>query len=239
MLNVIKVDYIDLVNLDLSKFENPETRKELAREFFTAFTQDGFATVTGHGISKEVWDTQMDLANATMTMDPAAKVPYEGKQTHRIQRSAVNTANMSHAVTPEEDKQGIYVGFKTAGGLGFHKEVNLTHHIWCRRTGDAQHIGYVLIKILLTQIDFYNMLLSDPKVDRKHPPHLVPHYAETQKVMLYIRDVIQRKFLILLAMALEIPEEALLRTHEPGQSSSEYYRYVCFRFFILPSKDYL
>ncbi|KAI0149270.1 hypothetical protein BJ166DRAFT_628841 [Pestalotiopsis sp. NC0098] len=173
------LDYIDLINIDLSKFDDPEKCKELEKEFFTAFKQDGFVTVSGHGISKEVWDTQMDLANATMTMNPAEKVSYE--------------------VTPEEDRQGIYVGFKAAGGLGFHKE-----------------------------IDFYNMLLSDPKADRKHPPHLVAHYAETQRVMLYIRDVIQRKLLILLARSLELPEETLLETHIPGQSSSEYYRYMSY-----------
>ncbi|ETS84126.1 hypothetical protein PFICI_02151 [Pestalotiopsis fici W106-1] len=173
------LDYIDLVNIDLSKFDDPLSRKELAHEFFSAFTQDGFVTVSGHGISNEVWDAQMDLANATMTMDPAAKVPFE--------------------VTPEEDEQGIYVGFKAAGGLGFHKE-----------------------------IDFYNMLLNDPKADRKHPAHLIHHFAETQKVMLHIRDDIQRKFLVLLAMCLEIPEQEMLQTHRAGQSSSEYYRYMSY-----------
>ncbi|CAG9990048.1 unnamed protein product [Clonostachys byssicola] len=173
------LDYIELSNLDLSDFDNPESRKQLARQFYEAFTQEGFVTVSGHGISKETWDQQMDLCNATMTMDPKAKVPFE--------------------VTPEEDKQGIYVGFKTAGGLGFHKE-----------------------------IDFYNMLYQDGKTDRKHPPHLVPYLDEIRKVMLHVRDDIQKKLFILLAICLEIPVDELMATHAPGQSSSEYYRYMSY-----------
>lgn len=66
------------MDLDLSKFDNPESRRELAGDFFKAFTEEGFVTVSGHGISKDVWDLQMDLANATMTMSPEDKVPFEG-----------------------------------------------------------------------------------------------------------------------------------------------------------------
>ncbi|KAH8599086.1 gibberellin 2-oxidase [Bisporella sp. PMI_857] len=173
------LEYIRLVNLDLSKFDNPDSRIELARDFYKAFTEEGFITISSHGISSEVWDQQMDLANAAMTMEPQDKVPYE--------------------VTPEEDEQGIYVGFKAAGGKGFHKE-----------------------------IDFYNMLLNDPKKERAHPPHLAPYLNETKKVMLYLRNTIQRKLLVLLAMCLEIPEDELLATHQPGASSSEYYRYMSY-----------
>lgn len=76
------------------------------------------------------------------------------------------------------------------------------------------------------QIDFYNMLYSDHKADRKHPPHLEPYLEETRKVMLHVRDDIQRKLFVLLAMCLEMPAEKLIATHAPGQSSTEYYRYV-------------
>ena len=67
-----------MMNLDLSKFDDPQSREELAREFFKAFTEEGFATISGHGISKDVWDEQMDLANVVMTMSPQEKVLYEG-----------------------------------------------------------------------------------------------------------------------------------------------------------------
>lgn len=70
------------------------------------------------------------------------------------------------------------------------------------------------------------MLLNDPKSDRPHPSHLDPYMNETRKVMLHLRDNIQKKFLILLAMCLDVPEQDLLDTHKPGSSKTEYYRYV-------------
>lgn len=74
------MDYIELANLDLSKFDNPVTRKELAQDFFKALTGTGFFTLTNHGISKEDWDQQMDVAHAVMTLSPEEKKPYEGDQ---------------------------------------------------------------------------------------------------------------------------------------------------------------
>jgi isopenicillin N synthase-like dioxygenase len=74
------VEYIQLANLDLSKFDDPISRKGLAKEFFTALTGTGFFTITNHGISKEEWDQQMDLAHAVMTLSPEEKKPYEGEQ---------------------------------------------------------------------------------------------------------------------------------------------------------------
>ncbi len=73
-----EVDYIQLPNLDLSKFEDPVTRKELAQEFHKALTEEGFFTITNHGISEEEWDHQMDLAHAVMTLSPKDKAPYQG-----------------------------------------------------------------------------------------------------------------------------------------------------------------
>ncbi|VUC26108.1 unnamed protein product [Clonostachys rosea] len=175
-----KLDYIELSNLDLADFDNPESRKKLARQFYEAFTQEGFVTLSGHGISKETWDQQMDLCNATMTMDPKAKVSFE------------------------------------AGGLGFHKEVS------------QSPASFELAKHSTSQIDFYNMLYQDTKADRQHPPHLIPYLDETRKVMLHVRDDIQRKLFILLAMCLEMPVDHLMATHAPGQSSSEYYRYMSY-----------
>lgn len=75
------MDYIELANLDLSKFDDPIARKELAKEFFTALTSTGFFMITNHGISEEDWDQQMDLAHAVMTMSSEEKKPYEGEFT--------------------------------------------------------------------------------------------------------------------------------------------------------------
>lgn len=69
---------MDLVNLDLSKFDTPEGRKELAKDLFEAATGYGFLTLTNHGISNETYQRQMRIANAVMTLSPEEKAPYEG-----------------------------------------------------------------------------------------------------------------------------------------------------------------
>ena len=53
------MDYVKLVNLDLSKFDDPVGRQELARELYEAATGYGFLTLTNHGISDEVYQRQM------------------------------------------------------------------------------------------------------------------------------------------------------------------------------------
>lgn len=102
------MDYIELVNLDMSKFDDPSTRQELAREMFEGVTKHGFLTLSNHGISQELMESQVDLAHAVMTLTPEEKAPFEA--------------------TPEEDALGRYVGFKPAGVLGskggFHKTLD-------------------------------------------------------------------------------------------------------------------
>ncbi|KAH6957895.1 gibberellin 2-oxidase [Ilyonectria sp. MPI-CAGE-AT-0026] len=174
------LDYVDLVNLDLSKFDDPAGRKELAKQMFEAATGYGFLTLTNHGISDETYMRQMTIANGVMTMSSDDKEPYE--------------------VTPEEDARGLYVGFKPAGPLG-HKG------------------GFP------KQLDHYNILVHDPK-NRPHPELLRPYMPETNEVMHFIRTNILIKLLKLVAMILEVPEEAVLSTHAPGGSKTEYIRYM-------------
>lgn len=73
------MDYVQLVNLDLAKFDDPEGRKELAQELYQAATGYGFLTLTNHGISDEVYQRQMQISNAMMTLPAEGKAPYEGR----------------------------------------------------------------------------------------------------------------------------------------------------------------
>lgn len=72
------VDYVDLVNIDLSKFDTPEGRQQLAKDLYEAATGYGFLYLTNHGISNETYERQMRIANAAMTLKPEEKAPYEG-----------------------------------------------------------------------------------------------------------------------------------------------------------------
>ena len=72
------MDYVKLVNIDLSKFDDPVGRKELAKDLFEAATGHGFMTLTNYGISDETYERQMRIANAVLTLPPEEKAPYEG-----------------------------------------------------------------------------------------------------------------------------------------------------------------
>ncbi|EOD50392.1 Clavaminate synthase-like protein [Neofusicoccum parvum] len=103
-----KLDWIELVNVDFAKYDDPNTRKELAQDLLKAVTEHGFLTISNHGISDELYESQMSLAHAVMTLEPEEKLPFEA--------------------TPEEDASGLYVGFKPSGerGIkgGFHKTLD-------------------------------------------------------------------------------------------------------------------
>ncbi|ORY58449.1 uncharacterized protein BCR38DRAFT_413311 [Pseudomassariella vexata] len=102
------LDWVDLINLDFKKFDDPSTRQELAKELLDGVTKHGFLTISNHGISNELYERQVQLANTVLTLPPEEKAPYEA--------------------TPEEDAKGRYVGFKPSGELGikggFHKALD-------------------------------------------------------------------------------------------------------------------
>lgn len=67
--------------------------------------------------------------------------------------------------------------------------------------------------------------MHDPE-NHKHPAILEPHMDEVNQTMHIIRENVLKKLLVLVAMILEVPEEAVLRTHAFGKESTEYLRYV-------------
>jgi hypothetical protein len=83
----------------------------------------------------------------------------------------------------------------------------------------------------MTKIDHYNMLLHD--LSRPHPQLLRPFMGEAKKVIEILHDDIHRKLIVLVAAILEVPEEVILDLHRPGGSTTNYYRYVSFRFDYL------
>ena len=78
------MDFVDLVNIDLAKFDSEQGRKDLAKDLYEAATGYGFLTLTNHGISNETYMRQMRIANAAMTLEPEGKAPYEGKSCCRL-----------------------------------------------------------------------------------------------------------------------------------------------------------
>ncbi|UQC79546.1 uncharacterized protein CLUP02_05026 [Colletotrichum lupini] len=108
-----KLDYVKLVNLDLSKFDTQIGRQELAKDLYEAATGYGFLTLSNHGISDEVYAHQMQIANAMMTLSAEEKAPYEGIYSYFIGLRYKNVAIILEV--PEEVMQSTHApgGSKT------------------------------------------------------------------------------------------------------------------------------
>ncbi|KAL4899317.1 hypothetical protein BDW74DRAFT_171597 [Aspergillus multicolor] len=86
------LDWADLRTLDLSKFDQPGGKQELAAEFTKAIEDVGFFYVTNYGLSKEDIDAQFGLAKSVLSL------PNDEKQRYRAAL-----------------EQGDYNGWKPAG----------------------------------------------------------------------------------------------------------------------------
>jgi hypothetical protein len=59
-----KLDWAPLVEIDLSRFDEPGGKEALAKQLYDAVTRVGFWVVTGHGLSEERVLRQFSIGNA-------------------------------------------------------------------------------------------------------------------------------------------------------------------------------
>ncbi|KXH52182.1 hypothetical protein CNYM01_00513 [Colletotrichum nymphaeae SA-01] len=128
------LDYVDLVNLDLSKFDEINHRQQLAASLLKGVTRHGFLTITNHGIPETLYSSQVDLAHALLTLPPEEKWPFE--------------------TTPEQEKKGLNIGYKPSGSQkhkqGFHK--TLDHYEFPATTNSRHDEHPMLLQSHLTQV---------------------------------------------------------------------------------------
>jgi hypothetical protein len=58
------IDWAPLVEIDLSRFDDPGRKQELAKQLYDAVTRVGFWVVVGHGIEDERVMRQFSIGNA-------------------------------------------------------------------------------------------------------------------------------------------------------------------------------
>ncbi|KAM5354968.1 hypothetical protein ACJ41O_001614 [Fusarium nematophilum] len=71
-----ELEWADLATLDLSKFDKPGGKQELAVEFSKAIEEVGFFYVNNHGLSREDIDTQFALASSVLSLSNEEKLPF-------------------------------------------------------------------------------------------------------------------------------------------------------------------
>jgi isopenicillin N synthase-like dioxygenase len=70
------LDYADLVTLDLSLFDTPDGKQQLASQLKTAISTIGFFYVTNFGIDPAKVDEQFEIAQQLFSMDMDAKMKF-------------------------------------------------------------------------------------------------------------------------------------------------------------------
>ncbi|EXJ86630.1 hypothetical protein A1O3_03583 [Capronia epimyces CBS 606.96] len=74
--------------------------------------------------------------------------------------------------------------------------------------------------------EIYNIPKFIPAYAREHPPVIREHWDEIQHFARHINDQIVHKLLVLLAIVLELPEDALLQHHRYTEKSDCHFRYM-------------
>ncbi|WQF78934.1 Putative non-hem dioxygenase domain, isopenicillin N synthase-like superfamily [Colletotrichum destructivum] len=102
------LNFVHLENLDFSQFGSESARPRLAAKLLDGASRHGLFTISGHGIPEDLYDSQVDLAHALLTIPPEEKLAYE--------------------TTPEDEARSRYTGFKASGSQknkqGFHKTLD-------------------------------------------------------------------------------------------------------------------
>jgi len=76
------VDWADLVTLDLSKFDAPGGKKELAKQLQDAVERTGFFYITGFGLSQEEVDRQFAIGQELFDLPTEEKLSYRADLEH-------------------------------------------------------------------------------------------------------------------------------------------------------------
>ena len=87
------------VTIDISNFEKPERRRELAKELESAVNEVGFFVVVGHGITDEEVLRQLAIANAFfhLPMEEKVKVPIDLENYHKFSFQ-INDPQSTHLI---------------------------------------------------------------------------------------------------------------------------------------------
>lgn len=79
------VDWADLITLDLSKFDAPGGKEQLAAQLKDAVHNVGFFYITGFGLSQEEVDNQFAIGKELFALPTEEKVKYRADLEHGYQ----------------------------------------------------------------------------------------------------------------------------------------------------------
>lgn len=175
------LDWADLVTVDLSLYNTPEGRKQLAETLINALQDKGFFYVKNFGISQERVDGQFALGKKFY------ELPLEEKEKY----------------TPEGLDQGQFNGYIPAGRRVINKETGLRDNV-----------------------EIYNIPKFNGYFRQEHPPVIQENIAEIEEFARDLHKEVLDPLFVLLAIALELPEDYFTKLHQYPVKSEDHLRYM-------------
>ncbi|KAL2822701.1 putative 1-aminocyclopropane-1-carboxylate oxidase [Aspergillus cavernicola] len=182
------LDWADLRTLDLSKFDQPGGKQELAAELTKAIEDVGFFYVTNYGLSKEEVDGQFALAKTVLSL------PNDEKQKYRaaLEQGDYNgwkPASTRNLVPGVKDNFEIYniPKFTPEHASRAHPEIVKQH--WQSIQKFSQHIHDHIVQRLLTifavalGLDDDQWLVNKHRYEQSSGDHLryMKYYARSEQ----------------------------------------------------------
>jgi isopenicillin N synthase-like dioxygenase len=175
------LDWAELVTVDLSLYDTPEGKKQLAHTLINAVREKGFFYVKGFNISQDRVDRQFALGKQFY------ELPLEEKEKY----------------TPEGLDQGKFNGYIPAG----------------RRIIDLE-TG------LRDKTEMYNIPKFNGYFPQNHPQLIEENLPEIEEFAKSLHSEVLDPLFVLLAIALELPEDYFTKIHQYSAISEDHLRYM-------------
>ncbi|PBK76005.1 Clavaminate synthase-like protein [Armillaria solidipes] len=175
------LDWAELVTVDLSLYNTPEGRKELAKTLIDAVREKGFFYVKNFNISQERVNGQFALGKRFYDL------PLEEKSKY----------------TPAGLDKGQFNGYVPAGRRIIDPETGLRDHT-----------------------EIYNIPKFNGSFLQVHPPVVADHIEEVEEFARSLHTDVLDPLYVLLAIALELPEDYFTKIHQYEVKSEDHLRYM-------------
>ncbi|KAK0223545.1 Clavaminate synthase-like protein [Armillaria fumosa] len=175
------LDWAELVTVDLSLYNTPEGRKELAKTLIDAAREKGFFYVKNFNISQERVNRQFALGKRFYDL------PLEEKSKY----------------TPAGLDKGQFNGYVPAGRRIIDPETGLRDHT-----------------------EIYNIPKFNGFFPQVHPPVVADHIEEVEEFARSLHIDVLDPLYVLLAIALELPEDYFTKIHQYAVKSEDHLRYM-------------
>lgn len=193
------LDWAPLPEIDLSRFDEPGGKQELAKQLYDAVTRVGFWVVVGHGISDDRVLRQFSLGNAFF------KEPLEEKRSF-----------------PCNFADGEYFGYREnsrwVGDTGVKENVEMVLSSLLNSEN-----------VMIANFFKLNIPKAIPEWKDVPKHRIVrENYDEIASFHRDLFDKVARKLFTLMSIILELPEDFLVKAHAYDGLSDDHLRYMIY-----------